>query len=66
MDVSKDTDYIEKENTMLVTTAQGMKFHQHRLDEMRKAADKARLIADLRSKDRSSGSGHSGSMSSGR
>ncbi|MEE8407377.1 MAG: hypothetical protein V3S32_09540 [Acidimicrobiia bacterium] len=37
---------------MLIDTGTAMKFHQYRLSEMRQAADKARLFADLPRKSR--------------
>ena len=48
-----DTPYIYEEVTMLINTGMALKFHQYRLDEMRDAADKARLIAQLPRKNRS-------------
>ena len=38
---------------MLISTALGMEFHRYRRNEMRKAADQARLVAELPRKNRS-------------
>lgn len=48
-----DTPYAYEEATMLIDPGMALKFHQYRLDEMRDAADKARLIAELPRKNRS-------------
>jgi hypothetical protein len=48
-----DTPYADEEATMLIDPGMALKFHQYRLDEMRDAADKARLIAELPRKNRS-------------
>ncbi len=48
-----DTPYAYEEATMLIDPGMALKFHQYRLDELRDAADKARLIAELPRKNRS-------------
>ncbi len=53
MTISDDTAYVSEEVTMLIDTGIALKLHQYRLDEMREAADKARLIASLPRKNRS-------------
>ena len=51
--ISDDTAYASEEVTVLIDTGIALKLHQYRLDEMREAADKARLIASLPRKNRS-------------
>lgn len=50
--VTDNTHNVNEEQPMLIDTGTAMKFHQYRLNEMRQAADKARLIADLPRKSR--------------
>ncbi len=53
MSISDDTAYVSEEVTVLIDTGIALKLHQYRLDEMREAADEARLIASLPRKTRS-------------
>jgi len=51
--VSDNTPYVKEAVAMLISTSNALKLHEHRINELRQSAEKARLTAGLASKSRS-------------
>lgn len=53
MIVSDNTPYVKETVVMLISTSNALKLHEHRINELRQSAEKARLTAGQPSKSRS-------------
>jgi hypothetical protein len=53
MTVIDNTTYVKEAVAMLISTSNALKLHEHRINELRQSAEKARLIAGLTSRSRS-------------
>ena len=51
--VRENTPYAKEAVAMLISTSNALKLHEHRINELRQSAEKARLTAGLASKSRS-------------